>query len=167
MGCRPAKPDERPSAARPDGPREAIASRLAVIVSVASGPASPTDLEVSFRRLRRTGDYREALRPLLRARLFVAGALTPLYDRPVLYARRSDVTGAPCITASEQRNRVAGEPGVTALDVRGVDLVFQMDADQDLVIVWPGSVEYLEAQQVEWFRETVRRNPMLRNEAGF
>jgi hypothetical protein len=123
-----------------------------------------TELRKSFQRLRRTGDYKEALRPLLRAKLVVAGAMLPQYDRPVFYARLSDVTGAPCITASELEECIAGEPGVTPMPYTGLDLIFDMDGKQDLLLQWPDSSEYIEAEQVEWFRETVRRNPFLRDE---
>lgn len=123
-----------------------------------------TELEAAFQRLRHTGDYKEALRPLLRAKLVVAGATMPLYDRPVFYARRSDVTGAPCITASEHRSRIVDNPGVVPMKYSGLDLIFAMDARHDLVLLWQEKAEYLEAEQVEWFRETVRRNPFLRDE---
>ena len=125
-----------------------------------------TELEAAFQRLRQTGDYKEALRPLLRARLFAAGAVMPQYDRPVFYARLSDVTGAPCITASEHRSRLADNPGVVPMEYTGIDLISAMDAKQDLVLLWEEKAEYLEAAQVEWFRETLRRNPFLRDEAA-
>ena len=123
-----------------------------------------TELQDSFRRLRQTGDYKEALRPSLRARLIVAGAITPPYDRRVFHARLSDVTGAPCITASEHEQCIVGDPGVVPISFMGIDLIFAMDSRQDLLLQWPEKAEYLEAEQVEWFRETVRRNPFLRNE---
>ena len=123
-----------------------------------------TELRDSFRRLRRTGDYKEALRPLLQAKLIVAGAMLPQYDRPVFYARISDVTGAPCITASELVECIIGQPGVVPMRYTGLDLIFDMNAKQDLLIQWHDVSEYLEAEQVEWFRETVRRNPILRDE---
>lgn len=123
-----------------------------------------TDLEAAFGRLRQTGDYKEALRPMLRAKLVVAGATLPQYDRPVFYARMSDVTGAPCITASEHRSRIVNNPGVVPMDYTGLDLIFAMDPKHDLVLLWEERAEFLEAEQVEWFRETVRRNPFLRDE---
>ena len=121
-------------------------------------------LERAFRRLRQYGDYKKALRPLLRAKLFAAGAVMPQHDHPVFYARLSDVNGAPCITASEFFPRIADNPGVVPIEYTGIDLIFAMDAKQDLVLLWNEKAEYLEAEQVEWFRETVRRNPFLRDE---
>ena len=123
-----------------------------------------TELQASFRCLRQTGDYKEALRPLLRAELVVAGAMLPQYDRPVFYARLSHISGAPCIIASEQVECIVGQPGVTPMRYTGLDLIFDMDVKQDLLIQWPDGSEYLEAEQVGWFRETVRRNPFLRHE---
>jgi hypothetical protein len=123
-----------------------------------------SELRESFGRLRRTGDYKEALRPLLRARLTVAGAATPPCGLPAFYARLSDLTGAPCVTASELAEHIVGLPGVTPMRRTGLGLIFDMDPRHDLLIQWSDGSEYLEASQVEWFRETVRRNPFLRDE---
>jgi hypothetical protein len=112
---------------------------------------SPSQLRLSFRRARASGNIEEILPFFNAAKFFVAGKKIPTADAPVFFVQRSPNPARLCVTASEYRD-VLGKHDVELIEHTGKSLLAAIDPMHEIVVVYPEGGDYLTLEQLDYFR---------------